>query len=284
MENAARILEIPKTCPKCGHLTTIRIEPKSGVRTLWCLNKYCGESQTQNLSHFVSRDAMNIVGLSEETLRTLQEFDIVSSMSDILKLANWEDGLLMLEGFGERKVSKLLEAIETAKSVKLENFIYALGIPNVGLQTAKLIAKYCGYELETFRALDWGELINNIDGIGDTIATNVADWLEDPDNQEEMDEMLTAGLNIIGTDRVVSNSLAGKVFCCTGAVYQFSSRTELKNYIESQGGKLTGSVSNNTNYLITNDTTSGSTKNRTAAALGIPVITEAEFIERFGGK
>lgn len=279
-----QLIQIPQVCPRCGHATTIRIEPKSGVRTLWCTNKDCGESKTQNLSHFVSRDAMNIVGLSEETLRTLQEYELVSSMSDIFYLDGCTEALLMIDGFGDKKVTKLLDAIDEAKNVKLENFIYALGIPNVGLQTAKLIAKYCSYDLDTFRALDWSELICNIEGVGDTIATSVTEWLENPDNQSEIDAMLVAGLNIVGTDRVTTDALAGKVFCCTGAVYRFSSRTELKNYIESQGGKLTGSVSNNTDFLITNDTTSGSTKNRTAAALGIPVITENEFIERFGGK
>lgn len=281
--NERKYLEIPKVCPKCGGQTVMKTETRSGVKTLWCVNPNCGESKTQNLAHFVSRDAMNIVGLSEETIRTLMEVDIISTMSDIIRLEDWADTIQCIEGFGERKVEKLLEAIEVAKKVKLENFIYALGIPNVGLQTAKLIAKYCSYELEAFRLLTWEEMINNIDGIGDVIATNVDEWLADEDNQAEIDEMLNCGLEIVGQDRTVGTSLSGLVFCCTGSVAIFSSRTQLKNYIESCGGKLTGSVSNNTNYLVTNDTTSGSIKNRTADALGIPKITEKQFIDMFGG-
>jgi len=278
-----KFLEIPKVCPVCGQPTTIRTEQRSGVKTLWCTNPNCGQSMNQSLAHFVSRDAMNIVGLSENTLAELSAYEIVNTMSDIFNLGDYAEALTSIDGWGVKKVEKLLDAIEKAKHVKLENFIYALGIPNVGLQTAKLIAKYCKYDLDAFRELDYYQLIC-VPGLGDTIATNVVEWLEDPDCQGEIDCMLASGLDIIGTDRVVGSSLAGKVFCCTGAVYQFSSRTELKNYIESQGGKLTGSVSNNTNYLITNDTTSGSAKNKAAAALGIPVITEQEFIDMFGGK
>ena len=281
---SVEFLKVPSVCPKCGMPTVIKTEPNSGVKTLWCNNPNCGQSKNQCLKHFVSRDAMNIVGLSEGVIAKLQDMGCINTMSDLFKLEDWEDELIQLEGFGSKSVSKLLASIEKSKSVKLENFIYALGIPNCGLQKAKDIAKYCGYELDNFRSLTWNELYTNVPNIGDVIATNVSEWLADTDNQNEIDEMLQYGLNIIGTDRVVSSSLAGKVFCCTGAVYRFSSRTELKNYIESQGGKLTGSVSNNTNYLITNDTTSGSTKNRTAAALGIPVITEDEFIDMFGGK
>ena len=281
MEERSYLL-IPKVCPKCGGATTVKTEMRSGVKTLWCTNSNCGESKTQNLSHFVSRDAMNIVGLSEETIRTLMDVGVINSMSDILRLEEWRDALFSLDGFGEKKIDKLLDAIDTAKEVKLENFIYALGIQNVGLQTAKLIARYCEYELDNFRILEWIELVNNIEGIGPVIADSVSEWLSDSDNQAEIDEMLACGLTIVGTDRTVGSSLAGMVFCCTGSVNIFSGRNELKNYIESKGGKLTGSVSANTNYLVTNDTTTGTAKNRAADALGVPKITEAQFVEMFG--
>lgn len=280
---SVQFLEIPRTCPKCGQPTQIKTEQKSGVKTLWCVNPNCGDALNQSFSHFVSRDAMNIVGLSEGILDTLASVKVINTISDILNLSEYEYELYNLDGFGEKKITKLLSAIETAKHVKLENFIYALGIPNVGLQTAKVIAKFCKYDLDVFRDLTWNDMIS-IDGIGEIIATNVDDWLSNQDNQDEIDNMLDYGLVIEGAGRQNGSALAGKIFCCTGAVYQFSSRTELKNYIESQGGKLTGSVSNNTNYLITNDTTSGSAKNKAAAALGIPVITEQEFIDMFGGK
>ena len=278
-----QFLEIPRTCPVCGQPTEIRTESRSGVRTLWCNNPNCGQSKNQGFKHFVSRDAMNIVGLSEGVLGKLQDIGCLNTISDIFRLEDWEDELKSIDGFGERSVSKLLDAIEASKQVRLENFIYALGIPNVGLQTAKLIAKHCNYDLDDFRNTDYRSLIM-IQGLGDTIATNVDEWLSDENNQAELDEMIGLGLEIIGTDRSVGTSLAGKIFCCTGAVYQFSSRTELKEYIESQGGKLTSAVSAKTNYLITNDTTSGSAKNKAAAALGIPILTEQEFIDQFGGK
>lgn len=276
-------LEVPNTCPRCGQPTTIKVDPRSSVRTLWCTNPNCGESKNQSFSHFVSRDAMNIVGMSEETLRDLMNAGVVKSFSDIIKLPSSSYNLEVLDGWGSKKIEKLYDSIEKSMNVKLENFIYALGIPNVGLQTAKLISKYCSFQLDAFRLLGWADLVR-IDGIGDTIATSVSEWLSDQSNQNELDEMLAYGLTIVGEDRSVGSSLAGKIFCCTGAVYQFSSRNELKEYIESQGGKLTGSVSAKTNYLITNDTTSGSAKNKAAASLGIPVITEQEFIDMFGGK
>jgi DNA ligase (NAD+) len=273
-------LEVPKTCPRCGRPTTIKVDPRSLVKTLWCTNTNCGESNNQKLAHFVSRDAMNIVGMSEETIRDLVSAEVVETIADIIKLPSMDYNLEVLEGWGLRKKEKLYESIESSKNVKLENFVYALGIPNVGLQTAKVIAKYCNYDLDIFRKLTWYDMMS-INGIGDVIAASIDEWLSDQNNQDDIDEMIYYGLNIIGVGRTSGSRLAGKVFCCTGALHHFESRTELKNYIESQGGKLTGSVSNNTDYLITNDTTSGSAKNRAAASLGISVITEQEFIDMF---
>lgn len=276
-------LSIPTICPACKRPTEIRVNAESGVKTLWCTNVNCGERQNQSFSHFVSRDAMNIVGLSEESLQTLMDVGAISKLSDILALPSSEYDLSAIYGWGEKKVAKLYDAIIEAMQVKLENFIYALGIANVGLQTAKTIAKKCNFQLDEFINITWSELIS-IDGIGDTVASSVSEWLENPDNIDEIDNMLAYGLTIIGSDRKIGTKLGGINFCCTGALYQFpGNRKGLKEYIESQGGKLTGSVSMNTKYLITNDTTSGSAKNKAAAALGIPVITEQQFIDMFGG-
>lgn len=278
--NDVQLILVPSYCPVCGWETEIKTEPKSGVMTLHCTNPDCGASNLQLFKHFVTRDAMNIDGLSEATLRKFREEGLIEEFADIYQLEQYEDFITSMEGFGWKSYNKLISAIDKSRDVKLANLIYALGIPNVGLQTAKLIAKAANYDVSTFVQMNEYDLMN-IEGVGDVIATSVVGWLNNPDNASAFVNLLKE-VRIEKQEASSDVSLAGKVFCCTGAVNIFKSRNELKNLIESKGGKLTGSVSAKTNYLITNDTTSGSAKNRAAAQLGIPVITEEEFISMFG--
>lgn len=271
---------IPDECPVCGAETEIRIELSSGVETLYCTNEYCPAKGLRLFTHFVSRDAMNIEGLSISTLEKFMDAGFINEFADIYKLEQYRDEIINMEGFGVRSYEKLIASINKSRNVKLANLIYALGIPNIGLQTAKTLIKAAKYSLKTLIDMDIDDLMS-ISGIGEVIATSFYEWFHDVDNIQKFVELYKQ-LNIIPEVESTDNSLAGMTFCCTGAVYIFQSRNHLKEVIESKGGKLTGSVTKNTDYLITNDTTTGSRKNRAAQELGIPVLTEEEFIEKFG--
>jgi len=271
---------IPDECPVCGAETEIRIELSSGVETLYCTNEYCQAKGLRLFTHFVSRDAMNIEGLSISTLEKFMDAGFINEFADIYKLEQYRDEIINMEGFGVRSYEKLIASINKSRNVKLANLIYALGIPNIGLQTAKTLIKAAKYSLKTLIDMDIDDLMS-ISGIGEVIATSFYEWFHDVDNIQKFVELYKQ-LNIIPEVESTDNSLAGMTFCCTGAVYIFQSRNHLKEVIESKGGKLTGSVTKNTDYLITNDTTTGSRKNRAAQELGIPVLTEEEFIEKFG--
>lgn len=271
---------IPDECPVCGAETEIRIELSSGVETLYCTNEYCSAKGLRLFTHFVSRDAMNIEGLSISTLEKFMDAGFINEFADIYKLEQYRDEIINMEGFGVRSYEKLIASINKSRNVKLANLIYALGIPNIGLQTAKTLIKAAKYSLKTLIDMDIDDLMS-ISGIGEVIATSFYEWFHDVNNIQKFVELYKQ-LNIIPEVESTDNSLAGMTFCCTGAVYIFQSRNHLKEVIESKGGKLTGSVTKNTDYLITNDTTTGSRKNRAAQELGIPVLTEEEFIEKFG--
>lgn len=271
---------IPDECPVCGAETEIRIELSSGVETLYCTNEYCPAKGLRLFTHFVSRDAMNIEGLSISTLEKFMDAGFINEFADIYKLEQYRDEIINMEGFGVRSYEKLIASINKSRNVKLANLIYALGIPNIGLQTAKTLIKAAKYSLKTLIDMDIDDLMS-ISGIGEVIATSFYEWFHDVNNIQKFVELYKQ-LNIIPEVESTDNSLVGMTFCCTGAVYIFQSRNHLKEVIESKGGKLTGSVTKNTDYLITNDTTTGSRKNRAAQELGIPVLTEEEFIEKFG--
>lgn len=271
--------EIPGICPCCGCPTEIHEDPKSGVYTLWCMNADCEAKGNRLFKHFVSRDAMNIDGISGSTLETLSEAGIITDLPSIFHLDQHQNEIINMSGFGQKSYINMITAINNARNVKLANLIYSLAIPNIGLATAKLICKHFNYDLADTVAATYDDLIN-IEGIGDVIADSFVGYFNDEANLDQFIRLVKE-LNIIHEEISSDTSMSGVTICVTGDVYIFPNRRAIKDLVESKGGKLTGSVSRSTNYLITNDTTSGSRKNKAAQEYGIPILTEQEFIDKF---
>lgn len=279
-ENLTRsgTVEIPKECPVCGEETEIR-EVKE-AKALYCTNPNCKAQIVRSLSHFASRDAMNIEGLSEETLKKFVELEIINNYTDIYNLNTVEE-IKDMDGFGEKSFYNLVQSIEKSKTVQLPNFIYALGINNVGLSNAKLLCKYLNYDMERIKKASEEELIG-IDGFGVVIAKSINKYFSNEENLQLLDKVLSI-LNI--EKQVIQESEAGAVllegltFVVTGDVSHFKNRKELQSRIEELGGKVTGSVTKKTSYLINNDSLSETSKNLKARELGVPVITEQEFLK-----
>ncbi len=271
--------EIPGICPCCGCPTEVHEDPKSGVYTLWCMNADCEAKGNRLFKHFVSRDAMNIDGISGSTLETLSEAGIITDLPSIFHLSEHQHEIINMSGFGQKSYINMITAINNARNVKLANLIYSLAIPNIGLATAKLICKSFNYDLADTVAATYDDLVN-IEGVGDVIAESFVDYFNDENNLDQFIRLVKE-LNIIHEEVSSDTSMSGVTICVTGDVYIFPNRRAIKDLVESKGGKLTGSVSRSTNYLVTNDTTSGSRKNRAAQEYGIPILTEQEFIDKF---
>lgn len=271
--------EIPGICPCCGCPTEIHEDPKSGVYTLWCMNADCEAKGNRLFKHFVSRDAMNIDGISGSTLETLSEAGIITDLPSIFHLDQHQNEIINMSGFGQKSYINMVTAINNARNVKLANLIYSLAIPNIGLATAKLICKHFNYDLADTVAATYDDLIN-IEGIGDVIADSFVGYFNDEANLDQFIRLVKE-LNIIHEEISSDTSMSEVTICVTGDVYIFPNRRAIKDLVESKGGKLTGSVSRSTNYLVTNDTTSGSRKNKAAQEYGIPILTEQEFIDKF---
>ena len=271
--------EIPGICPCCGCPTEIHEDTKSGVYTLWCMNADCEAKGNRLFKHFVSRDAMNIDGISGSTLETLSEAGIITDLPSIFHLDQHQNEIINMSGFGQKSYINMVTAINNARNVKLANLIYSLAIPNIGLATAKLICKHFNYDLADTVAATYDDLIN-IEGIGDVIADSFVGYFNDEANLDQFIRLVKE-LNIIHEEISSDTSMSGVTICVTGDVYIFPNRRAIKDLVESKGGKLTGSVSRSTNYLVTNDTTSGSRKNKAAQEYGIPILTEQEFIDKF---
>nr|WP_317856431.1 NAD-dependent DNA ligase LigA [Chakrabartyella piscis] len=272
-------LEIPKKCFVCDGDTEIR--KQNDGEFLYCTNPDCKAKQLQRLSHFVSRDAMNIEGLSEESLRKFVEVDLVSEYPDIFRLELHGNTIKSMEGFGEKSYQKLVDSIEKAKDVDLANFIYALGIDQVGLRNAKLLCKHFNWNLESIVLATTEDLLA-IDGFGEVIARSVVSYFQ----KESHKEMLLDVQNYLQFKEMEVPAegiklLDGLTFVVTGDLEQFTNRKELSNLIETLGGKVTGSVTKKSNYLINNDVFSASSKNKKANELGIPILSEQDFIEQF---
>ncbi|MDD6069663.1 MAG: NAD-dependent DNA ligase LigA [Clostridiales bacterium] len=268
-------LEIPKNCPACGENTTLK--DLNGVQSLYCLNEKCSAKQIKGFTHFVSRNAMNIEGLSEATLEKFIENGYLKKLVDIYHLDRYKEQIVSLEGFGEKSYENLLQSIETSRTVSMAKFIYSLGIAGIGLANAKVIVAHFGQDFEKITKAKEEELVA-IDGIGEVLAKAFYDFFRDEERMKEVSGLLN---EIHFEKEAVSEVqiLSGKVFVITGSVEHFSNRNELKDYIEKLGGKVTGSVSKNTDYLINNDTTSNSSKNKKAKELNIPILSEEDFIE-----
>ena len=269
-------LTIPKFCPACSEKTQIKNE--NGVETLYCVNEACPAKQIKRFSLFVSRDAMKIDGLSEATLEKFISVGFIKKLSDIYKLAEHKEAICNMDGFGDKSYEKLISSIEKSRDVLLPNLIYALGILNVGLSNAKIICKAFDYDIEKIKNATVEEIAVT-DNIGDVIATSVFDFFHDSEKLSEFNELVNE-LNILIPEKKETNSnIDGKTFVITGSLNTYENRNALKDLIESLGGKVAGSVSAKTDYLINNDVTSNSSKNKKAKELNVQIISEEDFNE-----
>lgn len=263
-------IEIPKSCPVCGADTVIKNE--NGVETLFCPNEECPAKQIKGFSHFVSRDAMNIEGLSEMTLEKLVDKGIIKEFSDLFNVDSYKDEIIEMEGFGELSFTNLVNAINKARTAAPENFLYSLGIPNFGKANAKLISKHCQNKWEQISNLTVEELLT-IDGIGDVMANDFVSFFKDESKRKIVSDLL----NEVTLDESFTESgdlFKDVTFVITGSLNFYDNRDQLKDIIESLGGKVAGSVSNKTSYLINNDLLSTSGKNKKAKELNVPIISE----------
>lgn len=269
-------LEIPEVCPVCGGKT--QIKQVNDVKTLYCINEDCQAKHVKSFAHFVSRDALNIDGLSEATLEKFIQHGFLKNFCDLYHLEKFRDEIIALDGFGEKSYENLLTSVENSRNTTLPKFIYGLGIANVGLSNAKMIVQALGNDIEKIIHAGRQEL-EKIDGVGAVIADTFASYFENEKNKEEFYKLLQEMHIEKAQDNQNNQILTGKVFVITGSLEHFEKRNQLKERIEQLGGRVTGSVTGKTSYLINNDSHSTSSKNKTAAKLGVPVITENEFLE-----
>ena len=259
----------------CGGYTVIKSE--NGVETLNCPNPECPAKQIKGFAHFVSRDAMNVEGLSESTLEKLVDRGLIKDLADVFRVKDHHDEIVTMEGFGELSFKNLCDAVEKARKVTPQAFLYSLGIPNFGRANAGLVAKYCRNDWEKIRSLEEDELVT-IEGIGDVMARAYCDFFRDEKNIAVVDDLLTE-VELDGNFEETGDKLAGMTFVITGRLETYPNRDALKEEIEANGGKVAGSVSAKTSYLINNDLTSNSGKNKKAKELGIPIISEADMVK-----
>ena len=273
-------LKIPTVCPCCGHPTEVKYTDNSKV--LMCTNPDCPAKKLARFTHFVSRKCMNIDGLSEKTLSLLISNNLVKNFLDIYHLKEHVGKLCTLDGMGKKSVENLLNSIEKSRDVKLENFIAALGIPNIGLSAAKAISKkFNGSHYDFILALSNDNYdFSQIDDFGEITNKSLHDWWH---SKDPMVELLPIEVNFIVEDTGSNSNLDGKSFCITGSLTHYSNRDALVKAIDDNGGKYVSSVSKKTDYLINNDKTSTSGKNKKAMDLNIPIISEEDFINMIGG-
>ena len=273
---------IPEFCPVCHARTEIRISEHSGTKTLHCTNPDCTAKHVKKFSRFVSKPGMDIDGLSIQTMLKFMNLGYIHYFEDIYTLKNHADEIRSLDGFGEKSCNNMLQAIEKSKNVDPVHFIYALCIPQIGTDAGKKMIAALGTG-GFFQKLHAGEGFEDIDGIGPERSTSMLDWYRQNQNRHTV-AALEEILNIAEVEPKVTEggTCEGLTFVITGDVHQFKNRTEFKEYVESQNGSVTGSVSKKTDYLVNNDIESTSSKNQKAKGLGIPIISEDMFVERFG--
>lgn len=276
-------LEIPKQCPVCHHATIISESEGSGTRTLHCTNNTCPAKQLKKFSRFVSKAGMDIDGISEQTLDKFINLGWIKTYADIYRLSEHAQELSLLEGFGEKSMRNMMQSIEKSRKVEARRFLYALSIPLCGIDVCKrLLAVYPLTSLiERATTSTSLESFAHIPGIGPEKSASVVTWFQESANQQIINNLLGELQIEEPTLQPQGTYCEGITFVITGDVHHYKNRTELKKYIESQGGKVTGSVSKSTSFLINNDINSTSGKNKKAKDLGIPIITETEFVERF---
>ena len=276
-ENLTRsgVKDIPKVCPVCGGATEIR--SISNAKALYCTNPECQAKQLKSYALFVSRDALNIDGLSEATLEKFIARGFIHDFADLFHLEQHREEICEMDGFGEKSYNNLIASVEKARETTLPRLIYGLGIANIGLANAKLICKEIGHNPERVMDLT-AEDLAAIDGIGDVIAGNYVAYFADAEHRELFEKLLKEVKLPEEQEDVGEQTFAGMNFVITGSVEHFANRNEVKALIESKGGKVTGSVTSKTNYLINNNVESTSSKNKKAKDLGIPIITEEDFL------
>lgn len=268
-------LEIPDRCPVCGSKASII--SNSDVKYLYCMNDFCKAKLIKRLSLFVSRNAMNIDGISDMILNKLITEKIVNNYKDLYHLDRYKDKIIAFDGFGEKSYNNMINSIEKSRHVKLANFIYALGIPDIGFSRAKLICNHFNNDFNKISNLTYEEL-SNIPGVGDVIAKEWIDTFSNPDFIEELKE-LKEEIDIPKASTNSNKDLDGLIFVITGSLNKFTNRDTMIEFIEEHGGKVVASISSKVNYLINNDITSTSTKNNKAKELGINIIDEDKFLE-----
>lgn len=265
---------LPETCPACDY--GVELKSDLGVETLFCSNRLCPAKRIKSFSLFVSRDAMNIENLSEATLEKFIGMGLIKTLPDIFYLKNYKAEITSMEGFGEKSFDNLVNAVEKSKKVTVAKFIYALGISGIGVANGKLIARHFDNNWEKIQNASAEELMQ-IDGIGEVVANAFVDFLHDDENKKSVEKLLDIVEFDVEPQGLTDGDLRGKTFVITGNVHIYKNRNELKSAIEANGGKVTGNVSSNTDFLINNDIDSASSKNKKAKELGIPIISEDEF-------
>lgn len=266
---------IPSVCPRCGG--EARVIQNNDTRVLMCTNPSCPAKLVKAFTHFVSRDAMNVEGLSEATLERLIELGILQRFGDLYRLGEHQDAIQSLDGFGERSVAKLLQSIERSRETQLYRLLYALGILGVGVAGAKLLCRYFDEDLEKLRSSSEEE-VAGVDGFGEITAHSVVSYFATASNEQMLDDLLPF-LSFQKEEPASEQSLYGLQFVITGSLTHFANRKELQALIERHGGRMATSVSSKTQYLITNNVQSTSAKNKKARELGIPILTEEEFLK-----
>ncbi|MDD2494864.1 MAG: NAD-dependent DNA ligase LigA [Tissierellia bacterium] len=273
------MVEIPKSCPVCGGETVLKNE--NDVKSLYCINDDCLAKQIKSFTHFVSRDAMNVEGLSEATIEKSIAKGFIKELADIFHVEKYKDEIVKMEGFGEKSFNNLVSSVNKARQTTTVRLLYSLGISNIGLSTAKLICKKFKYDWNLISNAKYEELIE-ISGIGDKMAEAYLNFFNDDKNKIIIEDILKE-IELEKIKEVSESKIFENInFVITGSVEHYKNRDELKEVIENHGGKVTGSVTSKTNYLINNDNLSNSSKNKKAKELGIDIITEKEFIKWLG--
>ena len=270
-------VEIPKCCPVCGG--EIQIRQIGDAQMLYCENPQCEVKKIKAFTLFVSRDALNIDGLSEATLEKFVAKGYIHTYADLFHLERFKEEIVEMEGFGEKSYRNLYDSIEKARNTTLPRLLYGLGIANIGVANAKMLCKYFHFDLDKMRNADVEEL-SQIDGVGEIIATAFYEYFQDAKNNAQLDEVLKE-LQMEEAAEEGEQTLAGKAFVITGSLNHFANRDALKEEIEKRGGKVTGSVTGKTVCLINNDITSTSGKNKKAKELNVPIVSEEEFMKEY---
>lgn len=278
------VFEVPANCPVCGAETQIHISEKSKTKTLHCTNPDCTAKHGKKFTRFVSKSGMDIDGLSIQTMLKFMNEGFISQFADIYHLSEHGEAIRQMEGFGDRSFDNMVKAIEKSRKVHPVNFIYALCIPMIGIDAGKKIVSAVGFQGFLDR-LKEGTGFEDVEGIGPEKSNSVSEWYQNPKNRESLDNLLKE-LDIEKVDMTVQagGKCDGLIFVITGDVHYYKNRDEFKAYVEASGGKVTGSVTSKTNYLVNNDVNSTSSKNRKAKDLGVPIISEDEFVKQFGNE